>query len=77
MIGDTDMVAIFLQDTQVAERYNVGRVSIWRWAKADPTFPKPHRLSAGTVRWRLADLEAWEAERKRLGSTRRAAPQKD
>ncbi len=57
------MSNIFLQDNQVADRYGVGRVSIWRWLKSDPTFPKPFKLSPGCVRWRLADLESWEVQR--------------
>lgn len=52
---------MFLSDTQVAARYGVSRVSIWRWRKTDPTFPQPTTFSPGCVRWKLADLEAWEA----------------
>ena len=55
------MNPIFLQDIQVADRYSISRVSVWRWLKTDPTFPKPFKLSPGCARWRLADLEAWEA----------------
>jgi prophage regulatory protein len=29
--------------------------------KKDPTFPKPVSLSRGCTKWKLADLEAWEA----------------
>ncbi|WP_379862581.1 helix-turn-helix transcriptional regulator [Mameliella alba] len=29
--------------------------------KSDPTFPKPVTLTPGCTRWKLADLEAWEA----------------
>jgi predicted DNA-binding transcriptional regulator AlpA len=62
------MAVVFLQDTQVAHRYGVCRVSIWRWLKADSTFPKPFKLSPGCVRWRLADLEAWEAARSEVSA---------
>jgi predicted DNA-binding transcriptional regulator AlpA len=51
---------MFLTDRQVGERYNVTRTTVWRWRKVDPTFPKPVMLSPGCVRFRLADLEAWE-----------------
>lgn len=51
----------FLSDRQTAERYGVSRITIWRWRKADPTFPDPVTLSPGCVPWRLSDLEAWEA----------------
>ena len=51
-----------LTDRQLAERFQVSRVSIWRWTKFKPEFPKPITISAGCVRWRLADIEAFEAK---------------
>lgn len=53
--------SLYLQDTQVAERYGVSRTTPWRWLKSDPTFPKPVSLSSGCSRWKLVDLETWEA----------------
>lgn len=55
---------MYISDKQAAERYGVSRPTIWGWLKKDPTFPKPLALSPGCTRWRLADLEAWEAERQ-------------
>lgn len=52
---------MYLTDKQAAERYGVNRVTIWRWRKTDPTFPRAITLSSGCVRFRLADLEKWEA----------------
>lgn len=54
---------IWLSDSQVAGRYGVNRKTPWRWAKSDPAFPKPVRLTSGCTRWRLSDVEAWEAGR--------------
>ncbi|MEV8468637.1 AlpA family phage regulatory protein [Fluviibacterium sp. DFM31] len=54
----------FLSDTQLAQRYGVHRSTPWRWLKTDPNFPSPFTLSPGCTRWRLADLEKWEAARK-------------
>ena len=51
----------FLSDTQIAARYGVHRSTPWRWVKSDPGFPKPVVLSPGCTRWRLCELEAWEA----------------
>jgi len=51
---------MYLSDKQVAQRYSVYRGTIWRWVKADPTFPKPVELSPGCTRWRLEELEEWE-----------------
>lgn len=56
-------MALYLQDSDVAKRYGVSRTSVWRWLKTDPKFPAPVNLSAGCTRWKLADLEAWEATR--------------
>ncbi|MFI0849719.1 helix-turn-helix transcriptional regulator [Mesorhizobium sp. IMUNJ 23232] len=53
--------ARFLSDLQFAERIGVHRITIWRRSRAEPAFPKPVRLSAGCTRWRVADIEAWEA----------------
>ena len=49
--------------TQLAVRYNVTPISIWRWAKNDPSFPKPKKLSPRCTRWLLSELEAWEKVR--------------
>ncbi|TNB87207.1 AlpA family phage regulatory protein [Paracoccus marcusii] len=55
---------VYLSDKQVASRYNVTRPTVWRWVKADPTFPKPISLSPGCTRWRLDEIESWEAARR-------------
>lgn len=52
----------YLNDRQIAARYGVHRTTPWRWAKDDPSFPKPIKLG-GATRWRLSDLEEWEAQR--------------
>lgn len=55
--------SLYLSDVHLSERYAVARPTIWRWARTDKTFPKPVKLSAGCSRWKLADLEKWEASR--------------
>lgn len=50
---------LFLQDRDVALRYGVSRLTIWKWLR-DNSFPQPIKLSPGCTRWRLTDLEAWE-----------------
>lgn len=55
------MLNTYLSDAQVAARYGVHRSTPWRWLKADPRFPKPFTLTPGCTRWKLTDLEAWEA----------------
>jgi predicted DNA-binding transcriptional regulator AlpA len=55
---------VYLSAAQVALRYGlVSDKTAWRWAKSDPTFPAPVKLTPRCVRWRLADLVAWEARK--------------
>ena len=51
-----------LSDKQLAARFGVHPKTPWRWAR-EGTFPKPVKLTPGVTRWRVADVEAWEAER--------------
>jgi predicted DNA-binding transcriptional regulator AlpA len=46
---------------QVAERYGVAVRSIQAWTKRNEGFPRPLRFSRRILRWRLVDLEAFEA----------------
>jgi predicted DNA-binding transcriptional regulator AlpA len=52
--------SIYLSDAQVANRYDVSRNTIWRWVR-NKTFPTPVKLSPGCTRFKLLDVEAWEA----------------
>jgi len=52
---------IYLSVEQVAARYNVSKDTIWRWRR-DGDLPKPVKLGGRTSRWRLSDIEAWEAQ---------------
>ncbi|WP_082351639.1 helix-turn-helix transcriptional regulator [Cypionkella psychrotolerans] len=51
----------YCSDIQLAARFSVHRTTPWRWAKSDPTFPKPVVLTPGCTRWKLSDIETWEA----------------
>ena len=55
---------MFMTDKQLSDRWGVTRQTIWKWLRDDPTFPQPTRLSAGTTRWRLDEVELWEASRR-------------
>lgn len=57
------MTNAYVSDVQLAKRYGVHRTTLWRWAKTDPAFPRPMKLSLQCSRWRMADIEAWEAQR--------------
>jgi prophage regulatory protein len=51
----------YLTDKQIAAMFGVSRITVWRWASTDPTFPSPIKLSPGCTRWKLSAIEAWEA----------------
>ena len=50
---------MFLTDTQVGNRYSVSRYTIWRWVRIGK-FPKPKKLSSGSTRWHISDIEAFD-----------------
>uniref|UniRef100_UPI00345BAF07 helix-turn-helix transcriptional regulator n=1 Tax=Roseovarius sp. BRH_c41 TaxID=1629709 RepID=UPI00345BAF07 len=57
------MADIFLTDRQIAERYGVHHLTPRRWLRSDPNFPRPVKLSPGCTRWKLSEIEAWEASK--------------
>lgn len=58
---------MFLSVKQVAARYAVSVETVWRWVREGEDFPRPVALSPGCTRWRVTDLEAWEATRSAGG----------
>lgn len=52
---------IFLRDSQLSKRYSVSRATIWRWTR-DGQLPKPVSFGPGCTRWRLSELEQFEAD---------------
>ncbi len=51
---------VYFTDKQVAERFGVACETIWRWRdKGD--FPKSYKLGPNMTRWRLSEVEEWEA----------------
>ncbi|WP_089886512.1 helix-turn-helix domain-containing protein [Citreimonas salinaria] len=59
---------MYLTVHQVAERFGVSVDSIWRWKRAGE-FPPAIKLSAGVTRWKLSEVQAWEASRQRCFAT--------
>lgn len=64
------MTETFLSDRQVAARYGVHHLTPRRWVCEDPSFPRPVKLSPGCTRWKLSEIEAWEALKARRGAAR-------
>ena len=54
----------YLSDKDLSARWGVARPTIWRWHRQKPSFPKCVKLTAGCSRWRLSEIEAWEASLK-------------
>lgn len=52
----------YLTDRALAARFAVARTTVWRWL-SEGLLPAPVHLTPGTTRWRLADIEAFEAQR--------------
>lgn len=57
----SEQYRIYVSDAQLAQRFGTSRQTVWGWARTDATFPRPIKLSPGCTRWKLAEIEAWEA----------------
>lgn len=53
----------YLSDKSVASRYDSSRATVWRWVK-EGQLPRPVKLTNGSTRWKITDLEAWEAKQE-------------
>ena len=53
----------YVTDRQLGARWQVHHLTPRRWLKDDPTFPRPIKLTPGCTRWRLSEIEVWEAQR--------------
>ena len=60
------MAETYLSDQDLASRYGVHRVTPWNWARKDSGFPKPVKLTPGCTRWKLSEIEAWEASQREV-----------
>lgn len=57
------MAETYLTDAQLAARFGVNRATPWRWVKTEEGFPKPVVFSPRCTRWKLSEIESWEANR--------------
>jgi predicted DNA-binding transcriptional regulator AlpA len=52
---------LYLNVSEVAERYGVNPATVWRWRKdGGKDFPQPRDFGPQTKRWKVSDLEAFE-----------------
>ena len=49
----------FISDKTMAERYEIGRSTVWHWVSTGK-LPKPHRLTSQTTRWDLQEVEDFD-----------------
>lgn len=57
---------MYINDKKLGKHFGVSRQTVWRWVKSKPDFPAPYSLSPGCTRWKMAEIEAWDASRKKL-----------
>lgn len=50
----------YVSDKQLSERLEVSRQTVWRWVR-EGNLPSPIKLGSNCTRWKLSDIEAWEA----------------
>lgn len=66
------MDTVYIADKENAARFKVSRATVWRWI-GTRAFPHPIKFSRGCIRWRLEDVEKWEAQVRATSTPRPAA----
>lgn len=51
----------YFKDIDLADRYSVSRMTIWRWAKAG-IIPSPEKIGPNTTRWNGDVIAAHDAQ---------------
>jgi len=54
--------SIYLSADQLAKRFAISKNSVWRWVKTRADFPRPIALGPACTRFKLSDIEAFEAK---------------
>ena len=62
MTDEKTITETFLTTDQVTARYSISRSALFHWRKTAPGFPAPIKLNGTSPRWRLSELEQWEAQ---------------
>lgn len=57
----------------VLKRIGIGRATLYRWLKEDPTFPQPVKIGSHSVGWVEAEINAWLEARIRASRPQVAA----
>lgn len=46
----------------LSARWSVSVPTIWRWSRLNK-IPTPYKLGENITRWKLSEIEAWEAKK--------------
>lgn len=57
----------------VLKRIGIGRATLYRWLKEDPTFPRPVKIGSHSVGWIEAEINSWLEARIRASRPQVAA----
>lgn len=49
---------------KVCDLTGASPATVWRWARTDPSFPKPFHLSPAVTAWDESELVAWLQTKK-------------
>ncbi len=58
-----DTATLFLSRNQVRARYGIGHTTLYDWVERYG-FPAGYRMGPRLTRWKISELEAWEAKQK-------------
>lgn len=53
----------YAADKELSYFLGVSRQTIWRWVR-EGKFPAPIKLGPNCTRWKVSDIEAWEAKKE-------------
>lgn len=53
----------YVSDKFCSHRYEISRATWWRWVR-EGNAPKPYRFTSQCSRWKLSEIEAWEASQE-------------
>ena len=62
MSSNCESHARYLSVKDVAERYAIGKSTVWYWVSKG-RLPNPYKLSENTTRWKLLELDELDAKR--------------
>lgn len=53
----------YIDAKRLCDRYQISPPTLWRWAR-EGKMPKPIKIGPNCTRWKLEEIEKWEAKRE-------------